>query len=157
VISSVVSKPFNAERAFKRLIVTLTALGFGGTLALLACLGRGRVQAFDFHWHWSAMIWGALGISAAVWFWRQVWRVEANNVKPERRRLLFRGAVLCAGAVAGFFYPIIFVPREHLGEVLIGLAAAVAVLSLIAWVIHKLIRMLSSDEPEDGEIYSKKG
>jgi hypothetical protein len=136
---------------FRWVLMIGTALGFGAIIGTLPLVERG---AAGIHWrfHWAAIPLFAIGFAAGIWFWRLVYRLgisEDDNIAKSR---LKRGAfaVLPLG-IAGFFYPLRFIDPSRRTEVLIGLTIAIAVLSLVGFVMVNLIKWLNENEPPDGQ------
>src|ERR1700735_154157 len=67
------------DPSFRRIVSFSTALGFAAVLGSEACLEKGVDHGYDFHWHWRAVIWMAVGVAGAIPLWRLLWRVEAHN------------------------------------------------------------------------------
>jgi len=137
------------DRSFRRIVAFSTALGFAAALGSEACLERGVDRGYDFHWHWRALIWMAIGVAGAVQLWRLLWRVEDDNSPRNRRQLGRFCVVIMLGAIGVFVYPILFVTGPQLKEVIFGLCLAVAVLTFVFWMITRVFRaFVTSDEEE---------
>src|SRR5271155_571535 len=138
------------DPVFRCIVAFSTALGFAAALGSEACLERGADHGYDFHWHWRALIWMAIGVAGAIQLWRLLWRVEADN-NPRNRRTLGRFCVvIMLGAVGVFVYPILFVTGPQLKEVIFGLCLAVAVLTFVFWMITRVFRgFIASDAEEE--------
>lgn len=122
-------------------------------LASLTCLSRGANGRLAIGWSAWSLPWGALGFAAGLWFWRLLWRAEAERAPdhPARRRLIRYSLLLGTTAFASFVYPIRFVDPVRRTEVLVGLLMAVAVLGFMGWLIWTTIRWVSAGELKDGE------
>jgi hypothetical protein len=140
--------PFNSasNRMFERIAAVATASGFALVMGSAACVGPAGTQGLAFHWHWSALILGAVGLVAGWHLWSLIWRVEADPKGKPRRRLSRYCVALGIGAVLVFAYPFRFVAPDKFRDVLLGLAAAIAVLSLIGWMIIQLVKGFSEDQ-----------
>lgn len=134
------------DAAFKVILTGSTAVGAATVFGSLACLERSPNQGLDFHWRWAALPWMVLGALAACYFWRLVWRAGADTAGKGRTRLRRYGLVVMGIALAAFAYPIRFVADENIQDVLIGLGAAAAVLTLIGWMMFRLVRLFTRDE-----------
>jgi hypothetical protein len=132
-----------------RIISGSTALAFAAILGSVSCVERNPVQGLVFHWRWAALFWMAGGAAAGWYLWQAVWAVDTDETPRARRRLLLSLALLAAGGIAVFVFPIVFVPAGQVGEVLTGLIAAVLVLSFVGWMIFRLGKVLSDESPGD--------
>jgi hypothetical protein len=138
------------DRTFRRIVAFSTAIGFAAALGSEACLERGADHGYDFHWHWRALIWMAIGVAGAIQLWRLLWRVEADNTPRNRRQLGIFCVVIMLGAIGIFVYPIMFVTGPQLKEVIFGLCLAVAVLTFVFWMITRVFRgFIASDVEEE--------
>lgn len=139
---------------FVKIISFGTALGFAGMLGSLACMSRGGDRGrFVIGWSPWSLVLGAIGFAAGLWFWRLLWRAEAeiDRQHPARRQLIRYSVGLGILAFCCFVYPIRFVDPVRRSEVLFGLAMAIAVLSFVGWFIFQTIRWVSANELKDGE------
>ena len=89
--------------------------------------------------------------AAAGWFlWVLIGRLEANPSVAARRGLVVYCVLLSLGGLAVFAYPFRFVPPEKFRDVLIGLVAALIVLSFAGWMLFRLFKALSKgDSPSE--------
>src|ERR1700733_13166834 len=102
------------NRDILRIITFGSALTWGGIMASLQALTPAPA-GFSFHVSWLTVA-AFIGGTAAVYFF---WRLIAE-------------ALLILSGVAAFLYPLRFVPKSKLPEISIGLAFAVAALSIVA-------------------------
>ena len=121
-------------------------MGFGLVLGSTACVCPGEGdQGLVFHWRWLALIWGAGGLWAGWHLWSLIWQLEnVPGVKPQQRLRRYCIA-LAIGGVAVFAYPFRFVAPDKLRGVLTGLIAALVVLSLVGWMIFRLVEGFSDE------------
>lgn len=125
---------------FERLAAAVTATGFGLVVGSVACVGPGDGnQGLVLRWHWPALIWSAVGFWAGWHLWSLLWQLEKRPEAKTKRRLRRYCIALALGGVAVFAYPFRFVAREQFRPVLTGLLAAFAVLSLVGWMIFRLV------------------
>jgi uncharacterized protein YfiM (DUF2279 family) len=145
-----------SDRTFRRIVVFSTALGFALALGSEACLERGVDHGYDFHWHWRALFWMAVGVAVGVQLWRLVWRVEADNTAKNRSHLGRFCVVIILGALAVFVYPILFVTGPQLKDVIFGLCLAVAVLTFVFWMITRVFKGFVESDAEQEVVATKK-
>ncbi len=138
---------------FARIISIATAMGFAGMLGSLACMSRGTRGRFVIGWSAWSLVLGAVGFALGLWFWRLLWRAEAekDTAHPARRALIRYSVFLGVLAFCCFVYPIRFVDPVRRSEVIIGLGMAIAVLTFVGWFIFQTIRWVSANELKDGE------
>lgn len=142
---------FPRSPSFRRFVTigsALGAMGMCGSLAMLTCGDQG----FEFHWRSFVPFVAAAGAAVSWAFWRVVFRLidQAVETAAAWRRLWIAVAIIMAFAFAAFLYPIRCVSAEVRGDVLIGLFAAVAVLSFAGWALRSLVRAFeraSEDDP----------
>lgn len=141
---------FPRSPGFRRFVSAGAAAGAAGMCGSLAMLTCGD-QGFEFHWKPVVPVAAAGGAAVAWLFWRIVFGLVDRAVEPTaaRRTLWTAVAVLMAMALAAFLYPIRCVSAEVRGDVLIGLAAAVAVLSAAGWALRSLVRAFEKASDED--------
>jgi hypothetical protein len=133
---------------FGRIASTATALSFAVVLGSVACLEWSPSAGLGFRWQWPALLWMFIGAAAGWYLWRLLGRLEANPSQAARKRLVVYCLVLVVGGLAAFAYPFRFVPAEKFRDVLIGLVAALVVLSFSGWMLFRLFRALNrSDSP----------
>lgn len=145
------TQPSSAELMFRRVLMLATAMGFGAVVGTLPLVERGAA-GIQWRFHWASVPLFVVGFAAGIWFWRLVFRLGVSSDDSLAKSRLKRGAfaVLPLG-IAGFFYPLRFIDPTRRTEVLIGLSIAIAVLSLVAFVMVQLIRWLNENEPPDGQ------
>ncbi len=139
--------------AFRRIVVASTAIGFAAVLGSEACLERSAGQGFDFHWHWRALFWMAVGVAGAFRLWHLVWQSQ-SEANPKAHARLARFCLVVALAAAGvFIYPITFITGEQIREVLIGLSLAAAVLTFTGWMIYRVFRGFEKEDEENESVH----
>jgi drug/metabolite transporter (DMT)-like permease len=117
-------------------------------LGSVACVVWSPGAGLGFRWRWEALLWMVLGAAAGWYLWVLIDRLEAAPNLKTRKQLVFYCVLLLLGGLAVFAYPFRFVPPEKFRDVLIGLAAALFVLSFAGWMLFRLFRALSkSDSP----------
>ena len=88
---------------------------------------------------------------AAAWVY---WSLASRLILPAdgradpasaRRKFIGFGLVMAVGTLAAFLYPLRFVPREKLPDILQGLVMAALVLGGIGWVILRIKRFFDAD------------
>ncbi len=125
------------DRMFRRIASGSTALGLGTAFGALACLDWRSDGGLDFRWHWEALVWIAIGIATAIYFWRSVWQVDAGG----RRGGMGLSYALLIGATLGdVAYSLRSFPHEKIKDLYVGLGAAVLALSITGWLISRVIR-----------------
>src|ERR1700685_4195936 len=92
------------DRAFNRIVVASTAIGFAAVLGSTACLERTPGHGYDFHWHSRALIWMTLGVLAAIRLWKLVWLAQDDTTGKAGPRLMKFSLFLLAGGFAVFAY-----------------------------------------------------
>lgn len=102
-------------------------------------------------WHWAIGPLVLLGLVIGIRFWQLVFRSAAQETNLSHRRLKQAAAGLVTMAITAFLYPLRFVQPERRNEVFIGLALAIVVLSLVAWLLWKTICWVTENELKDGE------
>lgn len=135
--------PERDARTFARIASFATALSFAVVLGSVACLVWSPNAGLGFRWRWTALVWMVIGASAGVYLWQLIGRLERQPGPAARKRLVLYCLVLLVGGLAVFAYPFRFVPPEKFRDVLIGLMAALAVLSFAGWMLFVLFRALN--------------
>ena len=140
--------PERTARTFWRIALVATALSFAVVLGSVACLVWSPSAGLGFRWRWIALVWMAVGASAGAYLWQLIGRLDEHPSPAARKRLVLYCLVLLVGGLAVFAYPFRFVPPEKFRDVLIGLLAALGVLSFAGWMLFLLFRALNrSDSP----------
>jgi protein-S-isoprenylcysteine O-methyltransferase Ste14 len=141
---AVTMAPKNEQDLFKVMVFS-TALAFG---ALLASLESLRSNATGFSFQVSFRTLGAFLVGAGVAL--AYWRLLFNSSSAARRTGMVIGTVLLAlMGVGAFLYPLRFVSREKLPDILIGLGIAVCALSLVAGLLWSVHRYLDADSARE--------
>lgn len=142
--------PADSARIFSRIAAAGTGLSFAIVLGSIACVVWSPGAGLGFRWRWVALPWMALGAAAGWYLWVLIGRLEAAPTSRTRKHLVLYCMLLLLGGLAIFAYPFRFVPQEKFRDVLIGLAAALFVLSFAGWMLFRLFRALSkSDSPAE--------
>jgi hypothetical protein len=128
-----------------KIVLGSTALGLGCMAATLEAL-RPSAAGFGFSVSAWTFVAFAIGLGAGLLYWK----LEAGS------RLVGRvaNAVLLLGGVAGFLYPLRFVPEDKMTDIGIGLGLAVCALSLGGFMLWRLKSFFDKD---NDAVESKKG
>lgn len=138
--------PERTARVFARIAAVATALSFAVVLGSVACLAWSPGAGLGFRWRWTALPGMAVGAAAGWYLWALIGRLEEHPGPASRRRLVLYGLLLLLGGLAIFAYPFRYVPPEKFRDVLIGLVAALAVLSFSGGMLFLLFRALSRSD-----------
>ena len=144
--------PIHEDRVFRLLVMVSSALGMGGVISSLTLLSRGP-HGFEFHWTGLAIPGFVLGMMVSTGYWAIVFRLSAQSSLRGPRFLAFASGIMLVFALVAFLYPIRFIPEQKRSDVVIGLCAAVVVLSTVGYIIHSIVRGLeqeSQDTPDEG-------
>lgn len=140
------------DPVFRRLISLASGLALGGMLASLAAIELGDHGKLEFRWHWAILPLVGAGLALGFWFWNVLWQAQSSGAPAAKKRLRNVSILLGIVALTSFWYPMKFVQAERRQDVLIGLGMAFLVLSVFGWLIYKTIRLVSENEPRDGEV-----
>lgn len=122
-----------------------TALACGAMGGSLEAL-RARPAGFYFQISWRTAVVFIIGTVLILWIWR-IMLDETDSPRQRRARLLAK-TFLFASAAAAFLYPLRFVPKSKLPDILIGLSLAIFVLSIVGVLVWKSRQFLEADERE---------
>ncbi|EEF58399.1 hypothetical protein [Pedosphaera parvula] len=132
------------QQGLYKLVTYSTAVALGVMVASLEAL-RPTPSGFSFQISFRTLIAFVLGGAVAFPFWRFIF----NGASWSNKRLTFAWicflALLLALGVGAFLYPLRYVPREKLPDILIGLLAAVLALSAIGFLLWRVKRFLDRD------------
>ncbi|GEM_PF-2199382 len=140
-----------ADPLFRRVVAVASGLALGGMLASLALFERAPHGKLAFRWHWAAIPLLAFGVLLGLRFWSVLWQAQLENTPGSRTRLRHFSLVLGTIAIASFLYPMRYVQAAQRFDVFMGLGLAIIVLSGFGWLLVKTIRLVSANEPADGE------
>lgn len=140
-----------ADPLFRRVVAVASGLALGGMLASLALFERAPHGKLAFRWHWAAFPLLAFGILLGLRFWSTLWQAQLENTPGARSRLRYFSLLLGIVAISSFLYPMRYVQASQRFDVFMGLGLAIVVLSGFGWLILKTIRLVSANEPADGE------
>ncbi len=128
-----------------KIVLGSTTLGLGFMAATLEAL-RPSAAGFAFKVSAWTFVAFAMGLAAGLLYWK----LEAGS------RLVGRiaNAVLLLAGVAGFLYPLRFVPEDKMTDIGIGLGLAVCALSLGGFLLWRLKRFFDKD---DDAVETRKG
>ena len=133
---------------------------FGFMTATLYTL-KSTASGLGFEWSWGVIPAFFVGVVLATLYWRLTRRLilsseKSGSANDPRDRLAARkfkifSLMLGLGAVAAFLYPLRFVPRDKLGEIVQGLLLAFAVLGLVGTVVWRIKKFLDKDTARQEE------
>jgi hypothetical protein len=136
----------NEQNLFKVMAIS-TALAFGALLASLESL-RSGVAGFSFQVSLRTLLAFLVGGGMALGYWR----VVLKSGDAVRRTGLVAGTVLLVLlGIGAFLYPLRFVSRDKLPDILVGLGLAACALSIVGgllWLAHKFLSQDSSSQDE---------
>lgn len=135
------------QRDFLRVARLGTSLAFGitgGVLAGVTHSGSGLVLEFNF-WVIPAALLGA-GVAWAYWHFILT-RIIDHQSAVGSRRFLFYTVLLVLGGLLCFLYPIRYVTRGALSDVLQGVVMAFLVVGMIGLLIWSVARLLNQPPP----------
>lgn len=128
---------------FRRLLVTSTAMAFGGMLGSLGVAGR-DADGLKFSFHWSVPLLFLVGAGAAVWFWQLIFRFDSGGDARLRGRLKWVAGVLLVVAFGCFLFPLRLVSPDKRMEVILGMGFAFVVLTGMGSLIYQTIRWVEA-------------
>jgi hypothetical protein len=128
---------------FRRLLVVSTAMAFGGMLGSLGVAGR-DADGLKFSFHWSVPLLFLVGASAAVWFWRLIFRFDSGGDARLRGRLKWVAGVMLVVAFGCFLFPLRLVSPDKRMEVILGMGFAFVVLTGMGTLIYQTIRWVEA-------------
>lgn len=127
------------DPGLSRIMVVALTMAFSVLIGSLEAL-RVSPAGFTFAITWRTFLALALGIAVVgPCFYTLVY------AGPKFTRRIAVVVIVCIG-ITGFFYPLRFVPREKMGQILGGLAMAFCALGIVAGFIYLLHRFLLYDE-----------
>jgi hypothetical protein len=137
----------NNEQFFFKIAGASTALGMGVLLASAQAL---KIDASGISFGLSGGTLAAFGVGAILGI--LPWKLASGRSATGPMPWPFRAstALILLSGVGAFLYPLRFVSAENLPEVLKGLAAAVCVLSLVAFLLWQIIGFLERDAARAG-------
>jgi hypothetical protein len=109
------------DTIFRRIVVVSTAIAFAATAAVGASF---RMDQRMFVWHWSIPIWMLVGVVAALYLWKLALRAQRDPSRAHKRNFTLYSIALCAVAVLGFLWPVLFVAQEKFADLSKGLITA---------------------------------
>jgi hypothetical protein len=129
------------DPGLSRIMVICLSMAFTVLIGSMEAL-RVTAAGFAFSVTWRTAVVMAVGaIVVTSCFYTLVY----NGTKATRRTAT---AIIVSIGVAGFFYPLRFVPHEQMRAIFGGLILAVCALGLVATFIYLLHRFLSSEEED---------
>ncbi|MFO1458834.1 MAG: hypothetical protein U1G08_05450 [Verrucomicrobiota bacterium] len=141
--------PLHEDSTFRVLVMLASAVGMGGVVASLTTLKQGQ-YGFEFHWTNLAIPGFFAGAIIACIYWLMIFRFSARSASGGGRRpIVIASFALLGASIVAFLYPVRFIPEQKRGDVIIGLSAAIVVLSGIGYLIHTIVRWLDQDGEEN--------
>ena len=135
------------ERNLFKVMALSTALAFGALLASLESL-RSDAAGFSFHLSLRTLLAFLVGGGIALGYWRVV--LKSGNAV--RRTGLVAGTVLLVLlGIGAFLYPLRFVSRDKLPDILVGLGLAAGALSIVGGLLWLARRFLNRDSASQDE------
>ena len=128
-----------------RVVALATALGVGVMTAAVYAVRigpDGTTIVLDA----GVLVAFVVGVLLGFVFWRLLlkWKPVAPGTRQSSRTTAF-AVVVILGGFALFLYPLRYVSRGKLIEILIGMAAAAAVLLFVGWMFMRVKRGLDAD------------
>ena len=140
-------------RGLLRIAALSTAIGFGSVTGSLYSL-RQSPSGLTFVFSVGTLVAFVVGAAAGWFYWRaldrMIVRADAGGPKKLSRFVLFNVAAALMGLLA-FLYPIRFVQRERVREVLEGMGAAFVVLAMVGIALWRVIKFFNSDTEGQGK------
>ena len=124
-----------------RVAAVCTALCLGCAVASLQALAISGTQ-ISFHFSFGTLAAFAAGFVAALLYWK--FAIRDLKARHQKAAVL----VMAVFGVAMFLYPLRFVPKEKRHEIAIGLGTAAIALSLVGFLLWRLMRFLNADADE---------
>jgi|SRR5579859_1715602 len=135
------------ERDLFKVMAVSTALAFGALLASLESL-RAGAAGFSFQVSLRTLLAFLVGGGIALGYWAVVLRSGA----AVRRTGLVAGTVfLVSLGIGAFLYPLRFVSRDKLPDILVGLGLAACALSIVGGLLWLVRRFFSQDSASQEE------
>ena len=138
-------------RGLLRIAAFSTAIGFGSVAGSLYSL-RQSPSGLTFVFSVGTLVAFVVGAGAGWYYWKALNRMIVRADTAHEPRQLSRFVLLNMGAalvgLLAFLYPLRFVQRERLREVLEGMGAAFLVLAIVAVALWQVIKFFNS-ESED--------
>ena len=141
-------------RGLLRIAAVSTAIGFGSVTGSLYSL-RQSPSGLTFVFSVGTLVAFVVGAAAGWFYWRALDRMivradSAGGAKKLSRFVLFNVAAALMGLLA-FLYPIRFVQRERMREVLEGMGAAFVVLAMVGIALWRVIKFFNADTEGQGK------
>ncbi len=128
----------NNEKDLFKVIVFSTALAFGALLASLESL-QSSPAGFSFQVSFRTLLAFLAGGGIALGYWKVVLK---SGAAVRQTGLIIGTVFLVLFGVGAFLYPLRFVSRDKLPDILVGLGLATCALSLVGgllWLSHKFL------------------
>jgi hypothetical protein len=135
------------QRDFLKIVRWATSVAFGaagGVLAGLRNSGSGFVLQFNF-WVIPAVLGGA-AVGWAYWQFVATRVVERESRQNTRRFGIYTVLLAMAGLLC-FLYPIRYVVRSSVSDVVQGVVMAFLVVGVVGWLLWSVARLLNAPPP----------
>jgi len=132
------------ERDLRRIMIIGSSIGAGVAVAFTQALQ----PDFSMRFTWYSLIAFAIGAAWFVLFWKLLFSPRPI-FQGKVARFAIVGVMLVSG-IAGFLYPMKFVPRHNYHDLVIGLAAAVCALTGVAVLLLLCKKFLDNDARKNG-------
>ena len=136
-----------SQRDFLKIVRWATAVAFGltgGALAALRNSGSGFVLQFNFWVVPAALVGAAIGWA----YWQFVaTRLVEHETRQNTRRFGIYTVLLALAGLLCFLYPIRYVVRSSMSDVLQGVLMAFVVVGIIGCLIWSVARLLNKPPP----------
>jgi hypothetical protein len=142
-----------SEQLFFRIASGATAFALGVLLAAVASLQR-QTGGFRLHFGIPSLVAFAAGAALGWVYWRIVAPGAAAPPRPGWVRPV-ASLLLALVGICAFVYPVRFLPRESLPEVLLGLVLAALALATGGMFLWALKRFLDRDTQRESERAAK--
>lgn len=132
------------DALFRRMAIWFTVVILTAAYGWLGGFVRQADGGLIFHWRWLVLIWACIGFFTTIYFWHKVWPPED---RPPGRKGIIEGVIaLALPGVWWLILPLRAQSGQHLWEVVMGLTAAVLVLSFGAFLVYHLGRAFEDDK-----------
>lgn len=137
------------ERDFFLIIRVAFAIAFGITAGVLSALKRGG-SSLELEFGFRVIPAFAVGAAIGWAYWQFISkRLRERQSLATSKRFWVYSILLLLGGLFSFFYPLRFVARGAVGEVLQGIVAALFLVGVIVFVLWRLAKLLNRSEVPD--------